>query len=145
MKRCPSCGQDNPDLFTHCEWCGRSLKSAKSVEELENRPQKVKKQSNKPFRERKESDGKLSKIFAGIGVAVISACLIFISCIFRFNLWLVILSCVFIVLAYMLNCFPKLFSGKKEVTSGKKTLFSLISLIAIAVAILLLYLSIITA
>ena len=149
MKRCPACGQDNPDAFTHCEWCGHSLKTAKSVDQLD----KPKKSSaprasrrSRAFDTQNKSAGPASRIFFGFGVLLLIACIIFLAVVFRFNFICVIPACVLIVFAYLLNLFSKLFLGKNsEPTRGKKALLSAVSLVFAAAAIAFVYLSVVTA
>lgn len=144
MKKCPVCGQDNPSMYSHCEWCGRSIEN---VPDIKIDEEKVSKKSVKLKKnEKRQSSGTFKfalKMLSVFGIAVFIVGIMYLAIMLSFSIPYFIGACLCIVLAYLLNVFPKIFAGKKAKSIKIRTLLSAISLIAVVGAFVLAYFGII--
>lgn len=144
MKKCPVCGQDNPSMYSHCEWCGRSIENVPDIEIDE------KKTNEKSIRikksEKKQSSGAFKsamKMLSVFGIAVLIVGIMYLAVVLSFSIPYFIGACLCIILAYLLNVFPNIFAGKKAKSIKIRTLLSAISLITVVGAFALAYFGII--
>lgn len=144
MKKCPACGQDNPSMYSHCEWCGRSIENVPDTISSEDKTSK--KQNRIKKDEDKQSSGAFKfalKMLSVFGIAVLIVGLMYLAVLLSFSLPYYIGVCACIVLAYLLNVFPSIFAGKKAKSIKVRTLLSAISLLAVVGAFALAYFGII--
>lgn len=144
MKKCPVCGQDNPSMYSHCEWCGRSIENEPDI--ISNEEKASKKTVKIKNNENKQSSGALKfalKMLSVFGIAILIFGLMYLAIMLSFSIPYYIGACVFIILAYLLNAFPGIFAGKKARSIKVRTLMSAISLLAVVGAFALAYFGII--
>ncbi len=138
MKRCPACGQDNPSMFTHCEWCGRSIVAVPDLETIEKRSSKKSNRKKDKSKDKGNSIGsKVITVAAGIAVAIVILCYFYLTSIFSFNMkYTIIVSCL-IGVVYLLNALPIFIAKKRPVSNGVKALLTFISLMVAAGSVVL--------
>lgn len=144
MKKCPVCGQDNPSMYSHCEWCGRSIENVPDIK-IDN--EKESKKSNKIRKnEKKQSSGAFKfvlKMLSIFGIAALIIGIIYLAILLSFSIPYFIGACLCIILAYLLNAFPKIFAREKAKSIKVRTLLSAISLLAVVGAVALAYFGIV--
>ena len=123
-------------MFTHCEWCGRSIVTVPDLETIEKRSSK--KSARKKDKDKGNSIGsKVLTVAAGIAVAIVILCYFYLTSVFSFNeKYTIIVSCL-IGVVYLLNALPIFIAKKRPVSNGVKALLTFISLIiAVGCAVL---------
>ena len=91
-------------MFTHCEWCGRSIVAVPDLETIEKRSSKKSNRKKDKSKDKGNSIGsKVITVAAGIAVAIVILCYFYLTSIFSFNMkYTIIVSCL-IGVVYLLK------------------------------------------